>query len=98
MASKTDDDLAHNRRLFAANVKRRDDRVDLALACLQIAKGEYPRLPIEDYLLRLEQLATELQVELDPEAEPKERVRSLSAFMSEAYGFSGNFEDYYDPR
>jgi regulator of sirC expression with transglutaminase-like and TPR domain len=91
-------DLSHSRRLFAANARRREDRIDLGLAALLIACEEYPRLAIDDYLERLDQLAASLAVEIDLESGPEEIARSVAAFMAQEQGFDGEIEDYYNPK
>jgi len=86
------------RRLFAANVRRREDRIDLSLAALLIAKEEYPRLVIEDYLERLDLLAADLAVEVDLEAAPAVIAETMGAFLGGTQGFAGDRDDYYNPR
>ncbi|HXH21069.1 MAG TPA: transglutaminase-like domain-containing protein [Dehalococcoidia bacterium] len=91
-------DLSAGRRLFAANIKRREDRIDLALAALLIAIEEYPHLVVEDYLERLDQLAAGLAVEIDLEADLRTLARTIGAFMAHEQGFEGDADDYYNPR
>jgi len=91
-------DLSPIRRLFAANARRREDRIDLGLASLLIACEEYPRLVIDDYLERLDQMAAALAVEIDLEAGPENVARSIAAFMAQEQGFDGETEDYYNPK
>lgn len=86
------------RRFFASLIKRREERIDLALATLLIAKEEYPRLAIEDYIERLDQLAAELRIEIDVEAAPEQVLEGLAWFLSKEQGFAGNRDEYYDPR
>ncbi len=86
------------RRLFAANVRRSEERIDLGLAGLLIASEEYPSLVIEDYLERLDQLAAGLAVEVDLESGAQAMARSVGAYMAGEQGFTGDKEDYYDPR
>ncbi len=86
------------RRFFASLIKRREERIDLSLAVLLIAKEEYPSLQIEDYVERLDQMAGEFRVEVDLDTEPEAVLRGLAGFMSGQHGFTGNREDYYDPR
>jgi regulator of sirC expression with transglutaminase-like and TPR domain len=93
-----DSQVSAARRLFAANVKRREDRIDLGLAALLIAKEEYPRIVLEDYLERLDILAAGLAVEIDLEAPPQSVVETISTFLGQGQGFDGDREDYYDPR
>lgn len=84
------------RRYFASLIKRREDRIDLGLAVLLVAKEEYPRLQIEDYVERLDQLAGELRVEVDFDTSPERILEGLSWFLSKEQGFKGNKDDYYD--
>ncbi len=86
------------RRFFASLIKRREERIDLALAVLLIAKEEYPRLAIEDYVERLDQLAGELRIETDLEGGPEKVLEGLAWFLGKEQGFSGNPDEYYDPR
>jgi len=84
--------------LFAAYMKRREDRIDLALAALLIPAEEYPRLVVEDYIERIDVMAAGLAVEIDLEASPAKIAGTISAFLSEEQGFDGDREDYYGPR
>ena len=90
--------LSPTRRLFAANVKRREDRIDLGLAALLIAREEYPRLVLEDYLECLDQLGAGLAVEVDLEADPITIAMTIGAFMGGEQGFDGDSGVYCDPR
>jgi len=84
--------------LFAAYMKRREDRIDLALAALLIAAEEYPRLVVEDYIERIDLMAAGLAVEIDLEASPAKIAGTISAFLTDEQGFDGDREDYYGPR
>ena len=96
--TRTHEDNDQIRRLFAGNIKRREERIDLALACLLIAKAEYPRISIEEYLMRLDQLAFDLQVEVDREGDAFKVARDIGAFLGGLHEFRGNPDDFYDPR
>jgi regulator of sirC expression with transglutaminase-like and TPR domain len=91
-------DRDETRRLFVANLRRREERIDLALAALLLAKEEYPGISVEDYLLRLDQLGAELQVEIDLDAGAAEMASVVVRFLAGENEFRGNREDYYDPR
>jgi regulator of sirC expression with transglutaminase-like and TPR domain len=86
------------RRLFTANARRREDRIDLGLAALLIAKEEYPRMVIEDYLERLDILATGLAVEIDLEAGSEQIATTVGEYLGASQSFDGEREDYYNPR
>ncbi len=91
-------DLSPIRRLFAATLGRREERIDLGLAALLFAKEEYPRLAIEDYRDLLDQMAAGLAVEIDLEAGPEAIAKTISAYMVQELGFEGDDEDYYNPQ
>ena len=61
----------------------RDERMDLAEACLMIAQDTYPSLQVEHYLGEIERLALRLGADLAPGAlAPKRsRVRAEEAFL-----------------
>lgn len=90
--------LSSNRQLFASIIKRREERVDLALTALLIAKEEYPGLFLEEYLQRLDYMAAEFQMEVNVEADAMTVCRGLANFITSRKGFHGNVDDYYDPR
>jgi regulator of sirC expression with transglutaminase-like and TPR domain len=87
-----------SRRLFAANIRRPEERVDLGLAALLVCAEEYPRLIIEDYVDRLDQLAAGLAVEIDLESGPRAMAKSISRYLHGDQGFDGDNENYTDPR
>ncbi len=58
------------RTRFAAEVGRADDEINLALAALLVAREEYPQLPEDRYLGRLDLLAEETRDRLDDETAP----------------------------
>ena len=83
---------------FGEIVKGRDEEIDLARAALLIAKGEYPTLDVELYLHRLDVMADLLKRRLGKESKPLEVINAINAYLFHEEGFSGNSEDYYDPK
>ena len=82
---------------FAVAVDRPDDQIRLAHAALLIAAGDQPELDVDDYLGRLAALAEA--------AEPARRaddalgrLHRLREYLFEELGFSGDRDDYFDPR
>ena len=75
-----------------------DDRIDLARACLLIAQDAYPGLEIERYLGDLERLAIQLRDRLPRRAGAEEKILALNQFLYGDLGYTGNADDYYDPR
>jgi regulator of sirC expression with transglutaminase-like and TPR domain len=86
------------RQPFADAVRGQDDRLDLALACLLIARLEYPELNIASYVGRLDAMGDELSRRLSPVADPFGRLDALREYLFEQEGFHGNSTEYYDPR
>ena len=83
---------------FAELVAREDPQIDLARACLQIAADAYPGLDVDGYVGEIERFAKRLRARLAPDAAAEDRVIALNEFLFDDLGFSGNMDDYYDPR
>jgi len=75
-----------------------DQELDLAEAALLLATTEYPALDIPAYLAQLDELAARLRERLPDAAGLEQLVVSLNEFLFEELGFSGNSDNYYDPR
>jgi regulator of sirC expression with transglutaminase-like and TPR domain len=89
---------ASPRRRFALEVDRPDDQIDLARAALWIAQEEYPQLPAEPYLSRLDALGEEVRDRLANETAPLVVLEELVQTLFIRNGFRGNRDAYYDPR
>ena len=76
----------------------RDEEIPLFASALLIAKDEYPQLADADYETRLRQHARRLRKIVDRDEAPAAQLRSLNNFLFEELGFSGDDQDYYDPR
>jgi regulator of sirC expression with transglutaminase-like and TPR domain len=92
--------MAHptSRERWDRLVKQSEDRLNLAEAALLIAADEYPELDVDTYLERLDELAQTVRHSLPEEAGLEETVVALNNFLFVEQGFTGNAEDYYDPR
>lgn len=86
------------RQEFAREVARPDAELDLARLALVIAREEYPQLPPEPYLARLDQIAEEVRDRLSDETAPPVVLEELLRVVFEKHGYQGNREAYYDPR
>ncbi len=86
------------RQRFAREVERPDEEIDLARAALLVAAEEYPQLPEEPYLSRLDLLAEETQDRLADESAPLLILHELLDTLFRRHRFRGNREHYYDPR
>ena len=83
---------------FEKILSGKDDRIDLAHACLMIAQDAYPGLEIERYLGEIERMAMRLRGRLPQIHGAEERVVALNQYLFEDLGYWGNTEEYYDPR
>jgi len=81
---------------FSRLVAGPDASVDLALASLIIAEGEYPGLDVARYLERLDAMGREVRGRLPRGEGPA--IECLNAYLFGQEGFRGNVDDYYDPR
>ena len=72
-------------------------RVDLAQAALLIAQEEYPELEIRPYLVRLDEIALRARPATKGLSRP-DAAAALMKFLFQDEGFSGDEENYYDPR
>ena len=84
------------RRRFAAEVTQAEAVIDLAHAALLVAEEEEPRGGVVRYLAMLEEMGRKAHARIT-----KGDVAVLNAFnrfMFEELGFTGNEQNYYDPR
>ena len=83
---------------FAEMLSREDGKIELASACLQIAEDAYPGLDVDGYVGEIDRFAMRLRARLAPGAAAEDRVIALNEFLFDDLGFSGNVDNYYDPR
>jgi regulator of sirC expression with transglutaminase-like and TPR domain len=83
---------------FAELLADEKNRHSLAEACLLIAADAYDGLDVNRYLGEIERMAARLRGRLPPSADAEEKVIALNQFLFDDLGYSGNAEDYYDPR
>ena len=86
------------RRQLADELARSEGELNLARAALLVAQEEYPQLPVDLYLARLDQVAEEVKDRLACENAP---LLVLSEVIETLYirrNLKGNREAYYDPR
>jgi regulator of sirC expression with transglutaminase-like and TPR domain len=84
--------------VFEKVLAEKEERIDLARACLMIAQDAYPGLDVERYLGDIERLAIRLRAGLPQSSAGEERVVALNQFLYGELGFRGNADNYYDPR
>ena len=86
------------RRQLATELARSDAELDLARAALLVAKEEYPQLPVDLYLARLDQVAEEVKDRLACENAPLVVLNEVLETLYVRRNMKGNREAYYDPR
>jgi regulator of sirC expression with transglutaminase-like and TPR domain len=89
---------SHPRRLFASEVARPEAEMSMARAALLVAQEEYPQIPVELYLARLDQMAEEVKDRLADETAPMVVLEELLEMLFVRRHLTGNREAYYDPR
>ena len=73
-------------------------KIDLAEAALLCAQDTYPELDIRSELDALEALAAKLRNRLPADFSVTHRLVALNNYLFRELGFSGNMDEYYDPR
>jgi regulator of sirC expression with transglutaminase-like and TPR domain len=91
-------DFPQARQRFYEEINQPDEQIDLAKAALYLAQEEYPDVNAEFYLNALEKMASEVTERLPAERYPLRMIQTLNQYLFDELGFSGNTEDYYDPR
>ncbi len=81
---------------FAEFVSR--EQFDLAEASLMLAQDIYPDIDIPTYLERLDDIAVAIRRRLADDAFAEQKVIALNYYLFNELRFSGNIDDYYDPR
>ncbi len=81
---------------FAELARLPEDALDLGLAAMLIAQVEHPRLSPVYSLMHLGELADASGAARV--GDPLKALHRLREFLFEEEGFTGNAEDYYDPR
>lgn len=81
---------------FAELVSR--DQFNLAEASLLLAQDAYPDIDVPAYIARLDDIAGAIKRRLAGDAFAEQKVIALNYYLFNEMHFSGNIEDYYDPR
>ena len=81
---------------FAEIVSR--DQFNLAEASFMLAQDIYPGIDIAAYLLQLDDIAAAIRKRIAGDAFAEQKVIALNYYLFNEMRFSGNVEDYYDPR
>ena len=86
------------RQRFYQAIQQSDADLDLAAAALYIAQEAYPDLDPQAYLNALDVMAAEAKERLPAEPYPLKIIQALNRYLFDDLKFSGNSQDYYDPR
>lgn len=86
------------RRQLAHELARSEAELNLARAALLVAREEYPQLPVDLYLARLDQVAEEVKDRLACETAPLVILNDVLETLYIRRNLKGNREAYYDPR
>jgi regulator of sirC expression with transglutaminase-like and TPR domain len=84
--------------MLAEELARAEAELNLGRAALLVAKEEYPQLPVDLYLARLDQIAEEVKDRLANETAPLVILSDLLETLFVRRGLTGNRKSYYDPR
>ena len=79
-------------------IRRSERDFELGRVALYIAQEEYPQLPVERYMLRLDALAEAVKDRLDDETAPPVVLGEVIRTLFEQEQLRGNKESYHDPR
>ncbi len=90
--------MSSTRARLGEALRRSDREFELGRAALFIAQEEYPQLPVERYMLRLDSLAEAVKDRLDDEMAPPVVLGEVIHTLFEREGLRGNKESYHDPR
>jgi len=82
---------------FERLIKVPEERLSLAEAALHIAKEEYPGLSVPEYVGLIDTWARQLKRKRS-KAPPHVQIARINDWLFDHLNFSGNLEDYYDPR
>lgn len=82
---------------FYQEINQPESQIDLAKAALFFAQAEYPDLDVQKYLGILDEIASEIEVQLSPERYPLKVVNTINEHLFNRLKFRGNQQNYYNP-
>ncbi|MSQ94109.1 MAG: trypsin-like serine protease [Gemmataceae bacterium] len=75
--------------------KAPDEKVDLAMAALLIARFDNEELDVDFYRQEIDRLARQVSTKLPASAKPQAAVEALNKFLFKERGFHGSHTEYY---
>ncbi len=91
-------DFSIARKYFYQEIHQPEEQISLEKAALYMALEEYPDLDVEAYLNALDTMAAEVEERLPREPYPLRILQTINRYLYDDLGFTGNTNDYYDPR
>ena len=83
---------------FALLLRQDEAHLDLAKGALTLCKLEFPQLTIRSYLEKIDQIGSIIKERIRPNPNPSRIAAAINQVLFEELRFSGNTEDYYNPR
>ena len=83
---------------YFASLVAEDEGFALLEAAISVAQDEYPRLDPQGVLAQVDALADRLKRRIPADAVVLQKLRFLKRYFFQDLGFSGNVNNYYDPR
>ncbi len=83
---------------YASEVQLPESDLNLARAGLLFARSEYSELDCGWYLGQIDLIASDIGSRMPHDADVTARLRAINTTLFGDLGFSGNVDDYYDPR
>jgi regulator of sirC expression with transglutaminase-like and TPR domain len=93
-----DGPVSATRQRLGEVVRSSERGFELARAAFYIAQEEYPQLPVDRYLLRLDGMAEAVKDRLNDETAPPIVLGEVIDTVFQKEGLRGNKESYHDPR
>jgi regulator of sirC expression with transglutaminase-like and TPR domain len=84
-------------RLLSA-LRDERSRINLDIACLEMATVEFPGLDIDASLFRLDNFADQIASQLSSGASGLDFIKATNELLFDVLQFRGNENEYYDPR
>ncbi|MCX7557536.1 tetratricopeptide repeat protein [Xanthomonadaceae bacterium JHOS43] len=75
-----------------------DEDIDLVSAAMLVARDEYPAMDPDHYESMFAAHADAVGNRLPARSDAQQRLAALSRYLFEELGFSGNHDEFYDPR
>jgi regulator of sirC expression with transglutaminase-like and TPR domain len=83
---------------YFATLVADDEGLSVLEAAITVAQDECPWLDAQSVLLQIDELGQRLKRRIHADAVPLQRLRLLNNYFFHELAFSGNVNDYYDPR